>query len=144
MDTGYGIQLIDDETGQYQYTTQFGISNPDWKPSDASPTSNGPEASDHPSTWGGWASATRNATIMPTARPSQTSWSHSNSTTAAPTSSITTQVFPLPTTSSTINPSGPANATGSAPSSHQTNAASGVTTGIAGLVLAAGVAVFAL
>lgn len=25
---GYGIQLIDDATGQYQYTTQFGISNP--------------------------------------------------------------------------------------------------------------------
>ncbi|OQO14256.1 hypothetical protein B0A48_01132 [Cryoendolithus antarcticus] len=25
--TGYGIQLIDDATGQYQYTTQFGISN---------------------------------------------------------------------------------------------------------------------
>ncbi|EME83317.1 uncharacterized protein MYCFIDRAFT_215265 [Pseudocercospora fijiensis CIRAD86] len=28
---GYGIQLIDDATGQYQYTTQFGISNPDYK-----------------------------------------------------------------------------------------------------------------
>ncbi|KAF2729304.1 hypothetical protein EJ04DRAFT_568755 [Polyplosphaeria fusca] len=25
--TGYGIQLIDDVTGQYQYSTQFGISN---------------------------------------------------------------------------------------------------------------------
>lgn len=28
---GYGIQLIDDATGQYQYTTQFGISNPNYK-----------------------------------------------------------------------------------------------------------------
>ncbi|EME46411.1 hypothetical protein DOTSEDRAFT_51901 [Dothistroma septosporum NZE10] len=28
---GYGIQLIDDATGQYQYTTQFGVSNPDYK-----------------------------------------------------------------------------------------------------------------
>ncbi|TKA31655.1 hypothetical protein B0A50_01732 [Salinomyces thailandicus] len=28
--TGYGIQLIVDATGQYQYTTQFGISNPDY------------------------------------------------------------------------------------------------------------------
>jgi hypothetical protein len=27
---GYGIQLIDDKTGQYQYTTQFGVSNPDY------------------------------------------------------------------------------------------------------------------
>lgn len=26
--TGYGIQLIDDATGAYQYSTQFGISNP--------------------------------------------------------------------------------------------------------------------
>ena len=26
--THYGIQLIDDQTGAYQYTTQFGISNP--------------------------------------------------------------------------------------------------------------------
>ncbi|KAM3424896.1 hypothetical protein BST61_g6871 [Cercospora zeina] len=31
---GYGIQLIVDATGQYQYTTQFGISNPDYKKSD--------------------------------------------------------------------------------------------------------------
>lgn len=38
-DTGYGIQLIDDATGQYQYTTQFGISNPDYVPSAASTTS---------------------------------------------------------------------------------------------------------
>lgn len=28
---GYGIQLICDESGAYQYTTQFGISNPDYK-----------------------------------------------------------------------------------------------------------------
>ncbi|KAK5139236.1 hypothetical protein LTR32_007525, partial [Rachicladosporium monterosium] len=31
-DTGYGIQLIDDATGAYQYSTQFGISNPNYKP----------------------------------------------------------------------------------------------------------------
>ncbi|PIA88725.1 hypothetical protein CB0940_07570 [Cercospora beticola] len=31
---GYGIQLIVDATGQYQYTTQFGISNPGYKKSD--------------------------------------------------------------------------------------------------------------
>jgi len=29
--THYGIQLIVDATGQYQYTTQFGISNPGYK-----------------------------------------------------------------------------------------------------------------
>jgi len=31
--TGYGIQLICDSNGQYQYTTQFGISNPNYKAS---------------------------------------------------------------------------------------------------------------
>ncbi|KAK0307880.1 hypothetical protein LTR01_005212 [Friedmanniomyces endolithicus] len=31
-DIGYGIQLIDDATGAYQYSTQFGISNPNYKP----------------------------------------------------------------------------------------------------------------
>ncbi|KAK4542928.1 hypothetical protein LTR36_006117 [Oleoguttula mirabilis] len=36
--TGYGIQLIDDANGQYQYTTQFGISNPDYSSQSASST----------------------------------------------------------------------------------------------------------
>jgi len=46
--TGYGIQLIVDSNGQYQYTTQFGISNPDYSPeptssskSSAAPTPTG-------------------------------------------------------------------------------------------------------
>jgi len=34
--TGYGIQLIDDKTGQYQYTTQFGISNSDYNADESS------------------------------------------------------------------------------------------------------------
>lgn len=33
---GYGIQLISDKNGQYQYTTQFGISNPNYKPDSSS------------------------------------------------------------------------------------------------------------
>ncbi|CZT22451.1 uncharacterized protein RCC_08321 [Ramularia collo-cygni] len=40
--TGYGIQLIVDsgaEKGQYQYTTQFGISNPEYKESSSSSSS---------------------------------------------------------------------------------------------------------
>lgn len=36
---GYGIQLICDKSGAYQYTTQFGISNPDYKPTKEAPTS---------------------------------------------------------------------------------------------------------
>ncbi|KXT08122.1 hypothetical protein AC579_21 [Pseudocercospora musae] len=42
---GYGIQLIDDATGQYQYTTQFGISNPDYKKPDASGSSSSSSSS---------------------------------------------------------------------------------------------------
>jgi len=34
--THYGIQLIVDSTGQYQYTTQFGISNPSFSSASAS------------------------------------------------------------------------------------------------------------
>lgn len=37
--TGYGIQLICDKDGQYQYTTQFGISNPSYDAEDASSSS---------------------------------------------------------------------------------------------------------
>jgi len=36
--TGYGIELIDDATGQYQYSTQFGISNSDYSSSSSSST----------------------------------------------------------------------------------------------------------
>lgn len=43
--TGYGIQLIDDETGQYQYTTQFGIQNDNYDPSMASSSSSSAAAS---------------------------------------------------------------------------------------------------
>lgn len=38
---GYGIQLIDDKTGQYQYTTQFGISNDDYSPKEDSTSAAG-------------------------------------------------------------------------------------------------------
>jgi len=34
--TGYGIQLICDDTGAFQYSTQFGISNPDYTNSTSS------------------------------------------------------------------------------------------------------------
>jgi hypothetical protein len=37
--THYGIELIDDATGQYQYSTQFGISNPNYSSASSSPRS---------------------------------------------------------------------------------------------------------
>ena len=44
---GYGIQLIDDKTGQYQYTTQFGISNPDYKAEDETSSYAAPSSTSH-------------------------------------------------------------------------------------------------
>jgi hypothetical protein len=37
--TGYGLQLICDDTGEYQYSTQFGISNPNYSGSNSSSAS---------------------------------------------------------------------------------------------------------
>jgi len=53
--TGYGIQLIDDATGQYQYTTQFGISNKAGPPASSSAAPAPPASSSWPSA-SGWPS----------------------------------------------------------------------------------------
>jgi hypothetical protein len=48
--TGYGIQLIVDsgaEKGQYQYTTQFGISNPEYKEKSSSSSSSSAASAPH-------------------------------------------------------------------------------------------------
>ncbi|KAK6348128.1 hypothetical protein TWF718_005942 [Orbilia javanica] len=37
--THYGIQIIIDANGQYQYSTQFGVSNPDYSPASSSASS---------------------------------------------------------------------------------------------------------
>jgi hypothetical protein len=84
--TGYGIQLIDDVTGQFQYSTQFGISTDDCK--------------DKPSsTPGGY------STLMPseTKTPSSSAYSTlaANSTTFCTT---TTKQVPYPTSYSTGAP----------------------------------------
>lgn len=42
--THYGIQLLVDATGQYQYSTQFGISNPDYSSASSSIASSSPTA----------------------------------------------------------------------------------------------------
>lgn len=50
---GYGIQLICDKDGQYQYTTQFGISNPDYSAADTS-SSAAPASTSSSAAAGGW------------------------------------------------------------------------------------------
>lgn len=58
--TGYGIQMIDDATGEYQYTTQFGVSNKDsaW-PSSA-------PAAPPPASSAGWPARSGSAAAWPT------------------------------------------------------------------------------
>ncbi|TKA75646.1 hypothetical protein B0A55_04999 [Friedmanniomyces simplex] len=222
-DTGYGIQLIDDATGEYQYSTQFGISNPNYKPSTSSSASSTASASasksssatEYASTTkssSSTKSATGIATVSETVTangtatasihyttevvskfttycPSATSLTLGNHTytistattltvtdcpctitkpvTTATAGPITTSAVVvastghLPVNSSMVYPtgsmtipsslmasasatSGAANATGSSTAPIQTGAASGMATSFVGLVVAAGVAVFAL
>ncbi|EMC99535.1 hypothetical protein BAUCODRAFT_339926 [Baudoinia panamericana UAMH 10762] len=46
--TGYGIELICDSNGQYQYTTQFGISNPSYQAAAAASSSSASSSSASP------------------------------------------------------------------------------------------------
>ncbi|MCJ1365738.1 hypothetical protein MMC16_004863 [Acarospora aff. strigata] len=71
----YGIQLIVDETGQYQYTTQFGISNPAFGASSSSASSSSASSSS--------ATTTATTTAIPTQEPSS-----SSTTTMTPISQI--------------------------------------------------------
>lgn len=166
--TGYGIQLIVDSganKGQYQYTTQFGISNPDYKKessSSASAPSYGASTSASAPSYGhstatsssealktassGYPSfysaptvpyptVSANSTVAPTGYAKPTGWTTKNSTVIAPTGGY-------PTTMKTSGASSSAPApTESVPVS--TGAASTMTTSFFGLVLAAGVAVLA-
>lgn len=106
---GYGIQLIDDVTGQYQYSTQFGISKEGCAvvSSSAPPASSGgysatsalpPKTSAYPPS---------NSTLVystKTSTPSHTTgYPVSNSTTVAPTKSVAV--------STSLRPSAPSNAT---------------------------------
>jgi hypothetical protein len=161
---GYGIQLIVDSganKGQYQYTTQFGISNPDYKKGSSSSSSSSVShsasapsyehgtstssqalktASGYPSFYSAptvmYPTASVNSTAVPTggyAKPTG-GWTTQNSTLVAPTGY-------LPST--TLKTTG---ASASAPTESvpvSTGAASSMTTSVFGLVLAAGVAVFA-
>jgi len=54
--TGYGIQMIDDATGKFQYTTQFGVSNKAGPPASSSAAPAPPASSGWPSE-SGWPSA---------------------------------------------------------------------------------------
>ncbi|KAF2168389.1 hypothetical protein M409DRAFT_21140 [Zasmidium cellare ATCC 36951] len=195
---GYGIQLIDDATGQYQYTTQFGISNPDYKAGSSSsssqsskPTKSAPSygqsssSKSAPAYGSSEAAVTKTdvVTAYTTYCPEATTFAINNKTYSVSeattlTLSITkphsaskpasvwapvgtgsyskphnvTMVAPtgyVPTTIATsaatsAGYSAPTKPTESVPAPSYTGAASTLATSFAGLVLAAGAAVFAL
>ncbi|KAK4504275.1 hypothetical protein PRZ48_005191 [Zasmidium cellare] len=197
---GYGIQLIDDATGQYQYTTQFGISNPDYKAGSSSssesskPTESAPSYGHSSSSKSAPAYGTTEAahyttevhTAYTTYCPEATTFAVNNKTYAVskpttltiPNYTITkpakptvwapvgtgsmvssiakphnvTMVAPTGYVPTTIATSAAASSSGSAAAKPTesvsappyTGAASTLATSFAGLVLAAGAAVFAL
>ena len=162
-DTGYGIQLIVDATGQYQYTTQFGISNTDYNPETDNhppkPDGNGPK----PGHYGGHEAESTSAPVY----SGSTSYSHGAYATGKPsgfnpgyghngtnphvpkptggsweTKNVT---MPHATTHKTVAaPSASLPPAPSAPAPSATGGASSIAGSIGGLVIAAGVAVFAL
>ncbi|KAF1816223.1 hypothetical protein P152DRAFT_445906 [Eremomyces bilateralis CBS 781.70] len=106
--TGYGIQLIVDSTGQYQYSTQFGVSNPGV----SGPTTGKPSGSSKPSGSG-------NSTLEPTSKPTVSSSASSNSTSssAGPSkNSTTTQTTIATSARTTPTPTSSPSRTGAAPS----------------------------
>ncbi|KAL1963728.1 hypothetical protein VTN77DRAFT_7932 [Rasamsonia byssochlamydoides] len=88
--THYGLLLVDDATGQYQYSTQFGISNP------ASAASSSAAVSSAAATSAAVSSAVAASSAVPT--PSETIVPVEETETATPTAtpSVTATVAPTP------------------------------------------------
>jgi hypothetical protein len=153
---GYGIQLIDDATGQYQYTTQFGISNANYN--SASSASSSAAA---PSSYSSSAVSSAVSSVHSSAASAHTSASVSVSeikqvTSSAVIAPVTTAApYTIPNNTTSVY------ATGVVPSSFSTGvakptsgnsstvepstgSASNMAASFGGLVIAAGVAIFAL
>lgn len=144
--TGYGLQIIDDVTGQYQYSTQFGISAGkcgDVKSSSSVvvPASSAPASYPVASSPAGYPAAS-----------TPPSYPVASATPPAVTSAYPTQA-PYPTTmvsapaqNATVKPSGApmSNTTRPALPEQTTNAASGLSAGLGLVGAAAAVAAFML
>lgn len=176
---GYGIQLIDDKTGQYQYTTQFGISNDDYSPKEQSSSpagyasapkseyasapasSQAAAASSAPASSASSSaapmksassmnttSATSAAAVVPAVTTAASSGAAGNNSVVQPTGSMTVpSSLKGSSTMATMAPSGSpvAHNNGSTDGIEaSTGGASNMAASVGGLVIAAGVAVFAL
>ncbi|KAF2247691.1 hypothetical protein BU26DRAFT_352021 [Trematosphaeria pertusa] len=147
--TGYGIQLIDDITGQYQYSTQFGISTDDCEVVPSSTPSGYPTVTPSetktPSS-SAYPTAPANSTTFCTTTtkyvPVPTGTGHANSTVVYPTKSMTIPES-LKTTATAGTPTGGAPSGTSTGPPESTGAASALKAGF-GLAGAVAAAVFML
>lgn len=143
-DTGYGIQLIVDATGQYQYTTQFGISNDHYHAGGSSQSAwQSPSSSYGAASSSGYVAPTgyipRNHTV---AHP--TGWKPHNTTHILPTGHTTWHTTHKMTHAPLTTSYAPAPSASKPPAASSTGGAVAVATSFAGLVFAAGMAAFAL
>jgi hypothetical protein len=170
---GYGIQLIDDATGQYQYTTQFGISNDSPVVSSSSSAAEVAAPSSYAAAPSSYAAAPSSYAAAPSSYASSAMSSAASE--VAPVSSVMSSMTEVAATTSTAvvapvvtpaapyeipnnttaghamgtgsmstrvaSPTGSGNGTSVEPS---TGSASNMAASFGGLVIAAGVAVFAL
>ena len=144
---GYGIQLIDDKTGQYQYTTQFGISN-DHKEA-AAPSSYAAAPSSYAAAPSAYASSAAEpavessssvAPVLSTSAPVAAPVTTAAAPYTIPNNATAAHSAPISFSTGVAKPTG-GNLTQVEPS---TGSASNMAASFGGLVLAAGIAVFAL
>lgn len=152
---GYGIQLIDDKTGQYQYTTQFGISN-DHKEA-AAPSSYAAAPSAYASAPSAYASSAVSSAVESASSvvaPVHSSVAEVISSSASVAAPVTTPAAPytIPHNATAVHSAPISFSTGVAKPTGgnltqvepSTGSASNMAASFGGLVLAAGIAVFAL
>ncbi|GAB7357495.1 hypothetical protein MBLNU459_g0029t1 [Dothideomycetes sp. NU459] len=161
--TGYGIELIVEATGQYQYSTQFGISNPSYNGLSSSSSAAAADSTASAAidaaidAANSTATATTSATAYKVTGVPSSGWLPANGTYPKPTGNVTvpsslktasqTTLTSVKTASTDASATATgASSTGSSASASatQTGAASHVGASVGGLILAAGVAVFAL
>jgi len=165
---GYGIQLIDDATGQYQYTTQFGISNDSPMVSSSSsemaapssyaaaPSSYAAAPSSYAAAPSSYAMSSAASEVAPVSSVVSSMTEVAATTSVAPVAPVMTSAAPyeIPNNTTAVHatgtgsmstrvasPTGSGNGTSVEPS---TGGASNMAASFGGLVIAAGVAVFAL
>jgi len=101
--TGYGIQIIVDGTGQYQYSTQFGISNPDYNPDESTTTTDTDTATGYPTTT--VPSNTTSSYPTTTKEPTTTSEKEESTTTEKPETTEPPTTYEPTTLTTSVAPS---------------------------------------